>query len=124
MLKYLCVPTYTAHGHNLNFYVGLLKSFFCPPTLIRKVKFIPAPSITQMALHHLRPTDGQEEYFAHPTLAENVKIFMRTYLTQMALHHLRPTDGQEEYFAHPTLAKPDRFLKPVRFFGSYFSEHL
>ena len=50
MFRKINEPT---HGHNLNFYVGLLKSFFCPPALIRKIKFITAKNITDIAVNIL-----------------------------------------------------------------------
>ena len=32
--------SYTARGHNLNFYVGWAKSFFCPPTSLEKLSLL------------------------------------------------------------------------------------
>jgi len=38
---------YIARGHNLNLYVGWAKSFSCPPTSLKKVKFVTAKSIIE-----------------------------------------------------------------------------
>jgi hypothetical protein len=47
---------YTAHGHNLNFHVGWVKSLSCPPTLFKKVQFVPVQSINEKET-------GKKEYF-------------------------------------------------------------